>query len=238
MLEGKNLKKQYHGREILKGIDISVEAGKIVSLIGPSGSGKTTLLRVLSMLDPANSGAVIFEGQEYKFPMREENIIPPWPRISVVFQQLFLWPHLTLKENILLPLGGVQESKQMEELIDLFQMRGFIERYPNQASLGQKQRVALVRALVLNPEYLLLDEITSALDIEQVGIILNYLQGLKNKGVGILLVTHLLNFAKRASDQIVFLDEGQILERGDANILKNPDHPRIKKFISLIESAS
>jgi len=238
MLAARNLIKKYHGKEVLKDIDIRVEPGKITSLIGPSGSGKTTLLRVLSMLELPDAGTITFNEDEYTFPMSAENIIPPWPRISVVFQQLFLWPHLTLRQNILLPLGGIKKSKHLDELIDFFQMKEFIDRYPNQASLGQRQRVALVRALVLNPEYLLLDEITSALDVEQVSAVLNYLQELKTKNVGILLVTHLLGFAKRASDQVVFLDGGNVLESGSSKILEKPEHARVKKFISIVKSAS
>lgn len=238
MLIGKKITKQYHGREILKGVDIKVEPGKITSLIGPSGSGKTTLLRVLSMLDLPDTGSIFLDSEKYNFPVQPNEIIPPWPRVSVVFQQLFLWPHLTLRQNILLPLKGVRDDQHISELIKILQMEEFIDRYPNQVSLGQRQRVALARALALNPEYLLLDEITSALDVEQVNIILNHLQALKDKGVGILIVTHLLNFAQRASDQIVFLDEGKVIETGGKEILEKPKHERIQKFLSIVKAAT
>lgn len=238
MLIGKKITKQYHGREILKGVDIKVEPGKITSLIGPSGSGKTTLLRVLSMLDLPDTGSIFLDSEKYNFPVQPNEIIPPWPRVSVVFQQLFLWPHLTLRQNILLPLKGIKGDQHISELIKILQMEEFIDRYPNQVSLGQRQRVALARALALNPEYLLLDEITSALDVEQVNIILNHLQALKDKGVGILIVTHLLNFAQRASDQIVFLDEGKVIETGGKEILEKPKHERIQKFLSIVKAAT
>ena len=238
MLIGKKITKKYRGVEILKGIDIKVEPGKITSLIGPSGSGKTTLLRVLSMLDLPDTGSIFLDSEKYNFPVQPNEIIPPWPRVSVVFQQLFLWPHLTLRQNILLPLKGVKDEQHIKELINILQMEEFIDRYPNQVSLGQRQRVALARALALNPEYLLLDEITSALDVEQVNIILNHLQALKDKGVGILIVTHLLNFAQRASDQIVFLDEGKIIETGGKEILEKPKHERIQKFLSIVKAAT
>ncbi len=238
MLIGKKITKKYHGTEILKGVDVEIEPGKITSLIGPSGGGKTTLLRVLSMLDLPESGSITLDGEKYNFPLKINNITPPWPRVSVVFQQLFLWPHLTLRENILLPLRGSVDKKHITELIEILQMKEFIDRYPNQVSLGQRQRVALARALALNPEYLLLDEITSALDIEQVNIILNHLQTLRNKGVGILIVTHLLNFAQRASDNIIFLDEGKVIETGGKEILEKPKHERIKKFLSIIKAAT
>jgi ABC-type polar amino acid transport system ATPase subunit len=238
MLIGKKITKKYHGTEILKGVDIEIEPGKITSLIGPSGGGKTTLLRVLSMLDLPESGSITLDGEKYNFPLKINNITPPWPRVSVVFQQLFLWPHLTLRENILLPLRGSVDKKHITELIEILQMKEFIDRYPNQVSLGQRQRVALARALALNPEYLLLDEITSALDIEQVNIILNHLQILRDKGVGILIVTHLLNFAQRASDNIIFLDEGKVIETGGKEILEKPRHERIKKFLSIVKAAT
>lgn len=238
MLIGKKIIKKYHGVEILKGVDITVEPGKITSLIGPSGSGKTTLLRVLSMLDLPESGSITLDSEKYEFPLKASNIIPPWPRVSVVFQQLFLWPHLTLKENILLPLKGVVDKKHFTELVQILQMEEFIDRYPNQVSLGQRQRAALARALILNPEYLLLDEITSALDIEQVNVVLSHLQTLRDKGVGILIVTHLLNFAQRASDNIVFLDGGKVIETGGKEILEKPKHERIQKFLSIVKAAT
>lgn len=238
MLIGKKIIKKYHGREILKGVDIKVEQGGITSLVGPSGSGKTTLLRVLAMLDLPDAGSIFLDSEKYNFPVQPDEIIPPWPRVSVVFQQLFLWPHLTLRQNILLPLKGVRDDQHISELIKILQMEEFIDRYPNQVSLGQRQRVALARALALNPEYLLLDEITSALDVEQVNIILNHLQILKDKGVGILIVTHLLNFAQRASDQIVFLDEGKVIETGGKEILEKPKHERIRKFLSIVKAAT
>ena len=155
MLNGTKLTKIYNGREVLKGVNIKIEPGKITSLIGPSGSGKTTLLRVLSMLDLPESGSISFNNKEYEFPLKDKNIIPPWPKISVVFQQLFIWPHLTLRKNIELPLevrGILEENKKyLNELYRMFKMEEFIDRFPNEASLGQRQRVALVRSLALKP---------------------------------------------------------------------------------------
>lgn len=237
MLTGKQLVKRYDGTEVLKGVDIVIAPGTITSLIGPSGSGKSTLLRILSMLELPESGTIEFEDASYRFPLAPEAIQPPWPKISVVFQSLFLWPHLTLLQNILLPIGGVK-TKYVVELIKRLDMEEFIDRYPNQASLGQRQRTALVRALALKPKYLLLDEITSALDVEQVQVVLDHLQELREQGVGILLVTHLLNFAQRASDHIIFLDRGVVLESGGKEILEKPDHPRIKKFLSIVKAAT
>ena len=130
------------------------------------------------------------------------------------------------------------EQRRLDDLIELFAMGDFINRYPNQASLGQRQRAALVRALVLQPQYLLLDEITSSLDVEQIAIILSYLKGLAKKGIGILIVTHLLNFARDAADKVIFMDDGQIIESGGKEVLNDPKHERVRKFLSLIQSAS
>ena len=130
------------------------------------------------------------------------------------------------------------EQRRLEDLIELFDMQSFVQRYPNQASLGQRQRAALVRALILQPKYLLLDEITSSLDVEQIAIILSYLKRLSKKGIGVMIVTHLLNFAREAADKVIFVDSGQIIEAGGADVLDSPKQERVKKFLSVIESAS
>ena len=266
MLQGINLKKSFRGQKIVDNIDLQLEPGKISVIIGPSGSGKTTLLKLLALLEEPDSGRVIVDDKEYCFPSTGLQKAP-WPEITVVFQQLFLWPHLTLLQNVQLPLtlrrglyrGGerrktadvlgpsvtappqvnrVDEQRRLEDLLELFDMQGFVHRYPNESSLGQRQRAALVCALVLQPKYLLLDEITSSLDIEQIAIILSYLKRLSQKGIGILIVTHLLNFAREAADKVIFIDAGQILESGGRELLDSPSHDRVKKFLSVIASCS
>lgn len=242
MLVGTDLKKAYRGQTILDGVSIDLEPGKISVIIGPSGSGKTTLLKVLSMLDPPYAGTIAVDDWQVKFPLEKGvKLQPPWPKLTVVFQQLFLWPHLTLLQNITLPVflrQGKEDQQRVEELIDLFEMRSFIYRYPNEASLGQRQRAALARALLLQPKYLLLDEITSSLDVEQVAIILTYLKKLALAGIGILTVTHLLHFAREAADNVIFMESGQIIEKGGKEVLLSPSQERIKRFLSVIESAT
>lgn len=242
MLTGERITKSFGTRTVLRGANIQVEPGKITTLIGPSGSGKTTLLRALSLLDPPDSGTISVDGTAYQFPAgRNQTVRPPWPRVTVVFQQLFLWPHLTLRQNITLPLQGRKhqdDGSYLDELVQLFDMAEFIDRFPNQASLGQRQRAALARAFVLRPEYILLDEITSSLDVEQVSAILGHLQTLRDQGIGILLITHLIGFARRAADRVVFLDDGDVLEAGGPEVIVRPAHERVQRFLSVIESAT
>lgn len=242
MLIGKGIRKSYGGSEVLRGVDITVEPGKITALIGPSGGGKTTLLRSLALLDAPDSGTIVMDDTSYEFPLHQrQKITPPWPRITVVFQQLFLWPHLTLRQNIELPLRkrkAAEGNGHLEKLIETFDMSHFINRYPNEASIGQRQRVALARALVLDPAYVLLDEITSSLDVEQVSAILSHLQALRDRGIGVLIITHLIGFARRAADRIVFLDEGEVVEGGGPELLDSPGQERVKRFLSVIQSAT
>lgn len=241
MLKIDTLTKRYSETAGIHDVSFTVEPGKLTALIGPSGSGKTTCLKALAMLNDPEKGHISVDDVTYSFPLTEgQNLSPqPWPKVTAVFQQLFLWPHMTLRENILLPVPkGEDVTQELDELIELFDMRHFIDRYPNEASGGQKQRVALARALILKPSYILLDEVTSALDVEQAAKVLNCLEKLKERGIGIFLVTHLLNFAERAADQILFMDEGRIVESGDSGILKDPKTERMQQFLSVIQQAS
>lgn len=230
------------GRQLLSDVSLKIVPGQITALIGPSGAGKTTLLRALSLLDVPDAGHIDIDGKSFDFPQtRGQKIAPPWPEVTVVFQQLFLWPHLTLRQNITLPLQKRRRENYtayLEHLIDTFEMREFIDRYPNQTSLGQRQRAALLRALVLKPRYVLLDEITSSLDVEQVACILTELKYLREQGIGILLVTHLLQFAREAADSIVFMEGGRVLESGGKDVLIEPKSERVKNFMAIASYAS
>jgi ABC-type polar amino acid transport system ATPase subunit len=241
-LSAVGISKSRNKQLVLSGVDIVVRPGEITALIGPSGAGKTTLLKALSLVELPDSGRLSIDGVNFDFPSgRKQQLIAPWPKVTVVFQQLFLWPHLTLRENIMLPLGKcIDQSKRsyLGHLLDRFQMATFIDKYPNQASLGQRQRAALVRAMVLNPKYILLDEITSSLDVEQIALILSELKKMRDQGMGILLITHLLHFARDAADTVVFMDKGQVLESGGKELLTQPRHERVKNFLALAELAS
>lgn len=237
MLKVLNITKKYGDKIILDNISLSIEPGTITSIIGPSGSGKTTFLKALSMLDLPQSGSITIDDKNYNFPEDATKIVAPWPMISVVFQQLFIWPHLTMRRNIELPLevkGILKENKAyLEELYEMFLMKEFIDRYPNEVSLGQRQRVALVRALALKPKYLLLDEITSSLDVEQAEIILSHLAKIKNKGVGIIMVAHDIDFALSNADSVCFIENGKIIKKGKPyEFLLETENKRISNFIN------
>lgn len=234
MLLAKNISKKIGGREILKDISFSLESGEIISIIGPSGSGKTTFLRAISLIDFPDSGSLEIGENKYQFPIKQmENVKYPYPNLTVVFQQFFIWPHLTIRENITLGLRGNVDKKHFDEVVGLFQMNEFLDRYPNEVSLGQRQRAALARALVLKPKYLLLDEVTSALDIEQSHFILGHLKQIAEQGVGIIFVSHAIHLASKISDKVIFIDDGKIVEEGTSDILNNPKTERLKKFINI-----
>lgn len=236
MLSARNIHKSFGSKKVLDGVDIDIARGQITCVIGPSGTGKTTLLRALALLDLPDRGTVTVDEDSFAFPQpRDQIILPPWPKMTAVFQSLFLWPHLTLRENIMLPARNCNPDaeKDIEGLISFFEMKGFIDHYPNESSVGQRQRVALARALILNPRYILMDEITSALDVEQTARILEKLQHLKERNIGMFLITHHIGFAKQAADQIVFMSDGKIEEKGNAGIILQPQSERLKQFLSL-----
>ena len=248
MLSARDVSKTLCGRPVLSEIDCDVSPGEITVIVGPSGAGKSTLLRVLAFLEAPDKGILTFDLSEMKnhrvdFSKEVSLRVAPWPRITAVFQQLFLWPYMTLRQNILLPaqsLGKTGEEQILRELNSLIaelNLTGSIDRFPNETSLGERQRAALARAILLNPSYLLLDEITSSLDIEQIGSVLAMLPNLKSRGIGLLLVTHLIEFAKRTADQVVFMDNGRIVETGSVDVLCRPQSERMKRFISAVEAA-
>jgi len=232
MIKAKNIYKNIGNRAILK--DISLELGKdeVTVLFGPSGSGKTTLCRNLSLLDYPNKGEIEIFGNLYAFPSKKKFENLPYPQIGFVYQQLFLWPHLTNKQNILFALGNKIESRkeQFDELVEFLEIKDIIGRYPNEVSIGQKQRVAIARTLILNPDFIFFDEITSALDIVQTKKIIELIENLKNKGVGCLIVTHNLEMFKKVADNMIFLSEGEIVERGN-DIFQNPKSQEFINFL-------
>jgi polar amino acid transport system ATP-binding protein len=235
MLRARDLSKSFGELPVLRKVSLDIELGCVSVVIGPSGAGKTSLLRALAMLEPADSGSLEIAGVSYEFP--DCKVPPPWPLLTVVFQQFFLWPHLTAKQNIELPLRyreGVP-SAERERLIGVFELTDVINRLPHQLSIGQQQRVALIRALALAPKYLLLDEITSALDVEQASVILRCIADLKTRGLSVLVVTHHLEFARSVGDSVYFMEDGSIIEHGPSAILDHPNTPRLRQFLSTVD---
>jgi len=167
MLSGKEIRKSFGDTVVFSDVDIDIAPGELAILTGPSGSGKSTLLRCLSLLDKPDKGCITIDNISARYPLKQTlKTDRIYPMVTCVFQQQYLWPHLTSRENIMLPIFNVDDEAtgEFERLVSLFQMGAFIDKYPNQSSLGQRQRVSLARALMLNATYLLLDEVTSALD--------------------------------------------------------------------------
>jgi ABC-type polar amino acid transport system ATPase subunit len=238
MMVCRNISITRSNKIILQDVNLNVRHGNIMVVTGPSGGGKSSLLKAMAMIDPPTCGEITVDGNRIIFPVLPNTInFDIWPKITLVFQQLFLWPHMTLLENILFPIkkiyGAVADDRLSEifEMINKFNIMDTINNYPNNSSIGQRQRAALIRAVVLMPKYLLLDEVTASLDVEHVLMVVDLLEKLKNDGVGIVLVTHSINLAKRIADDIVFIDNGAIIESGNVSILNNPNSERFSKFL-------
>jgi polar amino acid transport system ATP-binding protein len=231
------LRKSFGATEVLKGIDLAVEARELVFIIGPSGSGKSTLLRCINRLEEPSGGSVVFDGTEVTSPAADLNALRR--SMGMVFQSFNLYPHMTALGNVTLALRKVLR-KQREEA-DEMGMRALAEvgladkaaSYPTELSGGQQQRVAIARALALGPKIVLFDEPTSALDPELVGSVLAVMRDLKAHGMTMLVVSHELRFAREAADRIVFMDQGQIVEQGPPSaIFGAPRETRTRAFVA------
>jgi ABC-type polar amino acid transport system ATPase subunit len=235
MLKGENIHKKIGNATILSGVTIEVPKGEIRCIIGPSGSGKSSILSCLSLLSYPDNGIVTVDDKQFSFANNHEDYSDfPYPDVTIVFQGLFLWPHLTNKDNLLLPLKGKKYSDdEFNRITSLLNIQHLLNKYPNDCSGGEKQRIALARQLLLKPKYLLLDEVTSALDLEQVNVVANILKELKAELTGVLLVTHMINFAKSIGDYFYFIDEGKIAEEGKIEKLSKPDSDRLNRFLQI-----
>ena len=238
-LEVRGLKKSFGANEVFRGVDLTVAEGEMVCLIGASGSGKSTLLRCLNLLEPIDDGAILLDGEDIAEPGLDPQ--PVRQRIGIVFQSFNLFPHMTALENVLLAprrVRGRTREALMPEAEALFARFGLSERmrhYPDQLSGGQQQRVAIVRALAMKPEIMLFDEITSALDPELVGEVLDVLRDLRTDGMTMVLATHEMGFARELADKVCFLDAGRILEEGPpAELFSQPRHERTRVFLSRV----
>ncbi len=238
MLEVKNIFKIFDGKEVLKGINLKVEKGEKVIIIGPSGSGKSTFLRTLNLLETIDDGEIIFENNKIN---SKTNIDQYRQDIGMVFQSFNLFNNLTVKENIMLAPVTLkmkteeEAEKETKELLKKINLSNKANKYPNQLSGGEKQRVAIIRALAMNPKIMLFDEPTSALDPEMVGEVLNLMKDLADNGMTMIIVTHEMGFAKEIGSKIIFMDEGKIIEKGSAKeIFESPKSSRLKKFLQKV----
>ena len=235
----KNLHKSFGANKVCSGINLSVESGEMVCLIGASGSGKSTLLRCLNLLEPIDDGLIELDGVDISEPGLDPR--PIRKRIGIVFQSFNLFPHMSAAENVMLAprrVHGMTKEALLPQVTTLFERFGLGDRmghYPDQLSGGQQQRVAIVRALAMKPEIMLFDEITSALDPELVGEVLDVLRQLRSEGMTMVLATHEMGFARELATKVCFLDSGVILEEGPPEtVLSSPTHPRTKEFLARV----
>jgi polar amino acid transport system ATP-binding protein len=237
VLKLQSVRKVFGDHVVLGGIDLDVHQGDVVSLIGASGSGKSTLLRCINLLEQLDDGQIWLSGDDISRP--SINVDQVRARIGVVFQQFNLFPHLSVLKNITLSateVFGTSKADAEERAMYLLERVGLAAKakdHPDRLSGGQQQRVALVRAIATDPEVLLLDEITSALDPELVGEVLELVRQLKDDGTTIVMATHEMDFAKEVSDQVVFLDQGVICEQAHpGDLFDNPQQPRTQEFLT------
>jgi polar amino acid transport system ATP-binding protein len=239
MLEMQAVTKAFGDNTVLDHVSLEVARGEMVCLIGASGSGKSTLLRCLNLLEPIDDGAILLDGQDISEPGLDPD--PVRRRIGMVFQSYNLFPHMTAEENVMLAprrVRGRTRADLRPEVAELFARFGLGDRmqhYPDQLSGGQQQRVAIVRALAMRPELMLFDEITSALDPELVGEVLDVLRQLRGEGMTMVLATHEMKFAADLADKICFLDAGRIAEQGPpSRIFEAPQKARTRAFLSRV----
>ncbi len=236
-LELRGVVKRFGDATVCDGIDLDVEEGQMVCLIGASGGGKSTLLRCINLLETIEDGAIYLEGADITIPGLDPQTVRS--RIGMVFQSYNLFPHMTALENAMLAPRLVRSRSKDEvrpEVEKLFVRFGLADRmnnYPDQLSGGQQQRVAIVRALAMRPDVMLFDEITSALDPQLVGEVLDVLLQLKAEGMTMLLATHEMEFARQAADKVCFLKDGRIIEEGPpSQIFVAPRHTATKDFLA------
>jgi len=244
MIVVERLYKQFGETEVLKGIDMTVEKGKVVVIIGPSGSGKTTLLRCLNVLEMPTKGKITIGEKTLDFakPVAKKEIHTFRQLTGMVFQNYNLFPHMTALENVMegpVTVKKVPKEQAHQKAMKLLEKVGLAEqahRYPFQLSGGQQQRVGIARALAMEPDVMLFDEPTSALDPELVGEVLKVMKDVANEGMTMVVVTHEMRFAKEVADEVIFMDKGIVVERGTpSQLFERPQHERTKQFLQLIQ---
>jgi polar amino acid transport system ATP-binding protein len=241
VLQAHDLRKSFGERAVLDGISLELAAHEVVALIGASGSGKSTLLRCLTLLERIDDGQIVLGGTDISDPRVKVDAVRA--RFGVVFQNYNLFPHLTVLENVTLGLRKVHRVARPEaerrglELLDRIGLAELARRHPDRLSGGQQQRVAIVRAIATDPEVLLFDEITSALDPELVGEVLGLVRELGAEGATILMATHEMGFARDVAHRVLFLDAGRIVEQGPpAQLFGAPREARTREFLARLSA--
>jgi len=241
-LELRDVHKSFDDKQVLRGIDLEVETHDVVCLIGSSGSGKSTLLKCVNLLVPIDEGEIVLDGVAITAGGVNPNTVRE--SMGIVFQAFNLFPHMKVVDNITLSprkvhgVGKADAEAKAHELLEQFGLADKMQDYPDRLSGGQQQRVAVIRALATEPDLMLFDEVTSALDPELVAEVLNVIRGLKDTGMTMLIATHEMGFARDVADRVCFLDEGVILEQGTPqDIFTNPQQPRTRQFLQRIVEA-
>ncbi len=249
MVFSRGVRKSFGPLEVLKGIDLDVPTGSVACIIGPSGSGKSTFLRCINHLEKLSSGVLLVDGDFVGYDLREGRLhevnhgllCRRRAEIGMVFQSFNLFSHMTALQNLIeapMHVRGVPVAEARREAMELLARVGLAEKaasYPRELSGGQQQRVAIARALAMKPKVLLFDEPTSALDPELVGEVLQVMRDLAESGMTMVVVTHEVGFAREVGDQLVFMDEGVIVERGNPrDMIASPQSPRTKEFLSRV----
>ncbi|OTO16878.1 amino acid ABC transporter ATP-binding protein [Enterococcus sp. 3G6_DIV0642] len=239
MLDIQDLHKTFGSNQVLKGITTTIDQGKVVVVIGPSGSGKSTFLRCLNLLEVPTSGKIFFEGTDITDP--KNDLYKMREKMGMVFQNFNLFPNMTVLENITLSPTKVKKvaksaaDQLAKQLLNDVGLPDKAKAYPQSLSGGQMQRIAIARALAMEPDVMLFDEPTSALDPEMVGEVLSVMQRLAQQGMTMVIVTHEMGFAKEVADRILFMDQGIIMEEGTPEqIFDHPKNPRTIDFLSKV----
>lgn len=240
VIEARGVRKRFGDHDVLRGIDLSVGTHEVVVLIGASGSGKSTLLKTMNLIEGIDDGQIFLSGEDITDPRVDADAVRA--RIGVVFQHFNLFPHLTVLDNVTLAAVRVHGMRKTEarakarELLDTLGLGAKADEYPDRLSGGQQQRVAIVRAVLTQPEVLLLDEITSALDPQLVGEVLDLVRQLKQQGATIVMATHEMSFAREVADRIVFLEHGVVVEQGPpAQVFDAPQHAATAEFLARVQ---
>jgi ABC-type polar amino acid transport system ATPase subunit len=240
VIEARGVRKRFGDHDVLRGIDLSVGTHEVVVLIGASGSGKSTLLKTMNLIEGIDDGQIFLSGEDITDPRVDADAVRA--RIGVVFQHFNLFPHLTVLDNVTLAAVRVHGMRKTEarakarEFLETLGLGAKADEYPDRLSGGQQQRVAIVRAVLTQPEVLLLDEITSALDPQLVGEVLDLVRELKHQGATIVMATHEMSFAREVADRIVFLEHGVVVEQGPpSQVFDAPQQAATADFLARVQ---